>query len=86
MSLLIAIFAMLQYRLWFKAGGVHELLSLRHVLATQSTTLAHLKDQNDALLVQIKSLKESKDEAEAHARSELSMIKKDETFYRIVNE
>lgn len=39
--------------------------------------------RNDQLLFQIKRLKQT-DAAEARARNELGMIKKDETFYQIV--
>ena len=74
----------LQYHLWFNGGGIHDILRLRHALSDQTININLLKEQNEALLFQIKRLKESGNETESHARDELGMIKRDETFYRIV--
>lgn len=74
----------LQYRLWFESDGVRDMLKLKKRLATQRIENEKLKKRNEALLFQIERLQNSKDAAEARARNELGMIKKDETFYQIV--
>ena len=77
-------FAFLQYRLWFEADGVNDLRHLKKTLAVQEAENANLKKRNDELLFQITRLKNSQDAAEGRARNELGMIKKDETFYQVV--
>lgn len=82
--ILIAVVAGLQYRLWFQAGGFQEMMTLKRQVAQQSIENDKLKQRNDELLMQIKRLHNSKEAAESRARNELGMIKKDETFYQIV--
>lgn len=75
---------MLQYRLWFKSGGIRDLYQLRKTIALQKNENEKLKRSNDELLFQITRLQKSQDAAESRARNELGMIKKGETFYQIV--
>jgi cell division protein FtsB len=82
--ILICALGVLQYRLWFEAGGVKDMLKLKKSLALQMQENDHLKQRNEALLFQIERLKNNQDAIESRARSELGMIKKDETFYQIV--
>lgn len=84
-GLLVATLIFLQYRLWFEAGGVRDMMHLRKTIAKQADRTSLLKKNNDALLLQIQQLKKSEDGTESRARNELGMIKKDETFYQIVN-
>ena len=84
-GLLIFVFAFLQYRLWFESGGVNEMLELKKTIGLQKSENDILKKRNEELLFQIKRLQNSEDAAEAHARNELGMIKKDEKFYAIMN-
>lgn len=81
---LIAAFVFLQYKLWFEAGGLRDLLQLKKTLALQSVQNEELKKRNEDLLFQIQRLQNGKDAAESRARNELGMVKKDETFYQIV--
>lgn len=75
----------LQYRLWFDSDGIREMLRLKQALALQSKTTEQLKQRNEELFLQIKHLKDSNDAKEEQARSELGMIKKDETFYQVIS-
>lgn len=81
---LILLLLILQYRLWFQAGGMQELFALRKTLAVQTQKLDEVKAKNEALLFQIKRLQNSEDASEYRARNELGMIKKNETFYQII--
>lgn len=87
-NLLIAALAVvvvfLQFRLWFQADGIRDMLRLKHSLAAQSVENDKLKQQNEMLVFQVERLKNSSDATESRARNELGMIKKDETFYQIV--
>ena len=43
-----------------------------------------LKERNDSLAAEVLDLKQGLDAIEERARSEMGMIKKDETFYQLV--
>lgn len=81
---LILALILLQYRLWFEAGGIRDMLHLKKMLAAQAIENENLKKRNDELLFQIRRLQNSSDAVESRARNELGMIKKGETFYQIV--
>lgn len=83
-GLIIAALLMLQYRLWFQADGMREMLVMKKNLRAQVKLNEQLKLQNETLLFQIKRLQSSQDAAESRARNELGMIKKGETFYQVV--
>jgi len=82
--LLLMLLAFLQFRLWFKEGGMRDTLKLKQVLAEQTLENEKLKKRNEELLFQVQRLQSSQDAIESRARDELGMIKKDETFYQIV--
>ena len=81
---LFALLAFLQCRLWFEAGGIRDMMRMKAELVNQQEETDKLKKSNDVLLGQIKRLQKSEDSTEAHARNELGMIKKGETFYQMV--
>jgi cell division protein FtsB len=74
----------LQYQLWFESEGIFDLLKLKKAVALQEMETEKVKKRNEAILFQIQRLRNSQDATEARARSELGMIKNDETFYQIV--
>lgn len=81
---LLAAFIFLQYRLWFDHGGIRDMLQLKEALALQTVENAKLKKRNEELLFQIQRLQNSGDAVESRARSELGMVKQDETFYQVI--
>lgn len=83
--LMLGALLLLQYRLWFEAGGIRDFLHLKQTLSRQALENEQIKKRNDELQWQIKSLQSSQEAAESRAREELGMIKKSETFYQIVS-
>ncbi len=81
---LIVLLVFLQYRLWLGEGSLNEIWQLHQAIDTQTRENAVLKERNAALDAEVKDLKHGLDAIEERARAELGMIKKDETFYRIV--
>ena len=81
---LLGVLFFLQYRLWFEAGGIRDMIRLRKELAIQTKETELLKKHNEELLFQVARLQNSKDAVESRARNELGMIKKGETFYQII--
>ncbi|MBI2780044.1 MAG: cell division protein FtsB [Gammaproteobacteria bacterium] len=81
---LIVLLVFLQYKLWLGEGSLNEIWQLHQAIDAQTRENAALKERNAALDAEVKDLKHGLDAIEERARAELGMIKKDETFYRIV--
>jgi len=82
---LILLLIFLQYRLWFDSDGIQHMYILKKQLSLQTEENVKLKKRNEELLSEIRLLQANQTAIEAHARQELGMIKKDETFYQVIN-
>ncbi len=76
----------LQYNLWVGQGSLAEVSRLNQAIETQAAANAKQREQNDALDAEVKDLKKGVEAIEERARSELGMIKQDETFFQIIDE
>jgi cell division protein FtsB len=83
--LLIFMLAVLQYDLWVGDGSMAAVWKLQHAISDQQTENTRLKARNDTLTAEVKDLKSGLSAIEERARSELGMIKKDETFIQTVD-
>ena len=83
--LLLVVLLALQYRLWFQAGGVIDMVHMRKQLSLETQENDKLKKRNQALLNQVQHLQNNNQAIESRARHELGMIKEGETFYQVVN-
>jgi cell division protein FtsB len=87
MRLLIVSFAaalaLLQVRLWLSGDGIREVWELEEQVSAQTTENAALAERNAALEAEVLDLKQGLEAVEERARSELGMVKDDETFYQI---
>ena len=83
---LLALFIALQLTLWFGEGSFAEVWQLRQQLDAQQAENDRLRERNAALEAEVKDFKQGLDAIEERARNELGMIKKDETFFQIVDE
>ena len=83
--LLIILLFWLQYDLWVGKGSLTEVRELRHAIESQKEENDQLKERNESLAAEVKDLKAGLEAIEELARSEMGMIKKDETFYQIVD-
>lgn len=81
---LIVIIAALQYKLWFAAGSVPEVLVLKQSLQRQMDKNDQLKMRNKALEAEVKNLKIGQKALEERARTDLGMVREGETFYQII--
>lgn len=78
---LLIVFAGLQYRLWVGEGSLAQVHRLQTMHADLEQANAKAKSRNQTMLAQISDLKSGKLAAEGRARSQLGMIKSDETFF-----
>lgn len=83
-ALLALLLVLLQVRLWAGDGGVRELWRLGHQIDAQRIENAALRERNEALDAEVLDLKEGAAAVEERARRELSMIRRDETFFQSV--
>ncbi len=81
---LLVLLVFLQYKLWLGEGSLAEIWRTHQAIDVQMHENATLKERNAALDAEVKDLKHGFDAIEERARAELGMIKKDETFYRVV--
>ncbi len=83
---LIALLIVLQYDLWVGEGSLTAAWQLEDTLADQKQENDRLKSRNDTLAAEVQDLKSGLSAIEERARSELGMIKKDETFVQVVED
>lgn len=82
--ILLLILLALQYQLWLAPGGMREVWRLERELAAQREENAVLAARNDALAAEVADLKEGLEAIEERARTELGMVREDETFHQVV--
>jgi cell division protein FtsB len=82
---LVVILALLQYKSWIGNGSFAEVYRLNQTITAQEKENAAAKERNLALQAEVDDLKHGMDAIEERARSELGMIKKDETFFRVID-
>jgi cell division protein FtsB len=81
---LIVMLAVLQYDLWIGEGSMASVWQIQRSIHDQRAENDRLKSRNDTLTAEVEDLKSGLSAIEERARSELGMIKKDETFVQIV--
>ena len=74
----------LQYRLWLGDGGIFDTRRLQKAVDEQAESNTQLQLRNSVLEAEVADLHNSGAAIEAHARTELGMIRKGETFYLVV--
>lgn len=85
LSILTVLLLLLQYRLWVGDGSIPEVLHLQQEVEKQQHLKQQLEERNASLDAEVTDLKQGLDAIEERARSELGMIREDETFYQIIN-
>ena len=83
--LLCILLVLLQYRLWIGNGSLTEVRHLEQVKQQQLIENQQLRERNQTIAAEVLDLKQGYDAIEERARSELGMIKNDETFYQIIS-
>ena len=78
------LFVLLQYKLWFGDASVSDVMELKQTIKEQQAKNEQIKQQNAVLAAEVEDLKTGLEAIEERARSELGMIKEDETFIHIV--
>ena len=75
----------LQHPLWLGKGGWLNVISLQKQIDQQLKVNELIKSENDILLAVVQDLKNGTDVIEWKARYDLGLIKKNETFFLIID-
>ncbi|HDY84306.1 hypothetical protein LCGC14_0565220 [marine sediment metagenome] len=86
MIFLAVILVLLQYRLWFSHDGLPSVLYLHHQVDVQQQGNDVLEKRNQLLAADVHDLKSGLDALEERARNDMGMIKREETFFQIIEE
>lgn len=86
LAILIGILAILQYRIWLGEGSLAHATRLEREIAEQRSVNEALLERNRALDVEVQELKTGLDTIEERARHDIGLIKRDETFFMILEE
>ncbi|WP_148253048.1 cell division protein FtsB [Aidingimonas lacisalsi] len=78
---LVALILLLQYRLWFGAGGLRELAEVRQRADRQEEQNRPKRERNQRLAAEVVDLKTGLDAIEERARSDIGMVRQDEQFF-----
>ncbi|WP_018982916.1 cell division protein FtsB [Salinimonas chungwhensis] len=81
---LLVLLGLLQYRLWLGKNSIPDYVALKKDVQRQSLQNANLAQRNALLQADIDDLKIGLEAIEERARNELGLIKRGETFYRIL--
>ena len=83
---LVSLLGLLQYQLWFGVSSLPKSLKLRDHTSIQQASNDKLNDRNQVLREEIIDLRSGTEALEERARNELGMVKKGETFFRVVGD
>ncbi|HEX6928831.1 MAG TPA: cell division protein FtsB [Gammaproteobacteria bacterium] len=83
---LLLLLLLLQGQLWFGQGSLPDLWRLKDAVEAQQDENRGLEERNASLAAEVKDLKSGLEAIEERARSELGMIRKDETFYQVTED
>lgn len=82
---LLAVLALLQYRLWLSGEGMREVWHLAAAVEGQRAENAVLAERNAQLKAEVADLKQGLTALEERARHDLGMVAETETFYQVVD-
>lgn len=83
-AILIILLGALQYRLWFGKHNIIDYRQMKQQVDQQIQQNANMMQRNSLLKADIHDLKMGMEAIEERARNELGLIKRGETFYRIL--
>jgi len=83
-AILLVLLVAAQGRLWFSEQGLREKHRLEQAVAEQRAENRRLEARNRALAAEVDDLRDGLAAAEERARSDLGLVREDETFYQLV--
>jgi len=84
LAVLVAVFLLLQFKMWFGEGGYRDVQRLAERVEQQARENEMLAQRNRELQAEVEDLRQGLQAIEERARSELGMVKDDEEFYQVI--
>ena len=84
-GILVLLFVLLQYAIWAGKNSVLDVFALNATLNELTEENKKLRKRNDRLHTEVIDIKSRLSAIEAHARSELGLVKPGETFFQIID-
>ena len=84
LGVLLLLFVPLQYAIWAGKNNVFDLFALNSTLNELTEQNKKLRERNDQIHAEVIDIKSRLSAIEAHARSELGLVKPGETFFQII--
>ncbi len=85
-ALLIALLALVQFRLWVGDESLAEVWRLRQAIEYQTSENTLLESRNQRLEARVRDLKNGLEAVEERARLELGMIRRGEIYFQIIED
>jgi cell division protein FtsB len=86
LGVLIILLVVLQYRLWIGEGSLAHAHRLESEVKLQKAENERMQERNRIMDVEVDELKTGLDTIEERARNDIGLIKKDETFFMIMDD
>ncbi|MGH8476412.1 MAG: cell division protein FtsB [Methylococcales bacterium] len=83
-GILLVLLVFLQYKLWYGDSGFRKIQDYERRITTHKKEIQAVKDHNAALQAEVDDLKNGLTAIEERARRDLGMIRKNETFFQII--
>ncbi len=83
---LVALLAVLQYRLWIAEGSLAERHRLELQVQERTAVNAELRERNAVLEREVLELQNGNESVEQRAREQLGLIREGEVFYQFLEE
>lgn len=83
-GVLVVLLLLLQYKLWFGESSVQQVWRYERRIEVLRAELKELKERNGVLQAEVDDLKNGMAAVEERARRDLGMIRKNETFFQII--
>jgi cell division protein FtsB len=83
-GVLVALLVLLQYKFWFGDSGFREVRKYEQRIESLRGELTEIRSRNAALQAEVDDLKNGMAAVEERARRDLGMIRKNETFFQII--
>jgi cell division protein FtsB len=83
--ILVVLLIGMQYRLWLGEGSLAQKTALERQVTEQGARIDVLAERNRILAEEVNGLKSGLDAIEERARTNLGMVKQDETFFLVVD-
>lgn len=74
----------MQGQLWLAADGKQKTRHLRDAVVEQRRQNQEMRNRNQSLDAEVMNLKQGREAAEERARTDLGMIGRSETFFRVI--